>query len=85
MLLSLYPFPCHQLFNSCVSTDFAVIVYQLLLSNWQDGCTALISAARNGHTNVVDTLLHHGASVDLTKKVSAVESLQPMALNSFTV
>ena len=85
MLLSLYPFICHQLFNSCVLTDFAVIVYQLLLSNWQNGWTALMSAAQNGHKNVVDTLLHHGARVDLTIKVSAAESLQPMALNSFTV
>ena len=63
--------------NSCVSTDFAMIVYQLLLSNWQDGWTALMSAAHNGHKNVVDTLLHHGARVDLTLKVSAAESLQP--------
>ena len=62
-----------------------MIVYQLLLSNWQDGWTALMSAAHNGHKNVVDTLLHHGARVDLTRKVSAAESLQPMALNSFTV
>ena len=44
-----------------------------------------MSAAHNGHKNVVDTLLHHGARVDLTRKVSAAESLQPMALNSFTV
>ena len=44
-----------------------------------------MSAAQNGHKNVVDTLLHHGARVDLTMKVSAAESLQPVALNLFTV
>ena len=30
-------------------------------------------AAQNGHKDVVDTLLQHGASVDLTTKVSAVD------------
>ena len=28
-------------------------------------------ASQNGHTEVVDTLLQHGASVDLQKNVSA--------------
>ena len=44
-----------------------------------------MSASKNGHSNVMETLMHHGARVDLTRKVSAAESLQPMALNSFTV
>ena len=30
-----------------------------------------MKASQNGHAEVVDTLLHHGASVDLQKKVSA--------------
>ena len=42
-----------------------------LTMNWQDGGTALIVAAKNGHSNVVETLLQHGASVDMKKTVSA--------------
>ena len=38
---------------------------------WQDGWTALMVAAQNGHSNVVETLLQHGASVDMKKTVSA--------------
>ena len=42
-----------------------------LTMNWQDGGTALMFAAQNGHSNVVETLLQHGASVDMKKTVSA--------------
>ena len=42
-----------------------------LTMNWQDGWTALMLAAKNGHFNVVETLLQHGASVDMKKTVSA--------------
>ena len=48
--------------------------------NCQDGWTALMSAAQNGHKNVVDTLLHHGARVDMTTEVSAAEQLQTSSL-----
>ena len=33
--------------------------------------TALMLASRNGHVEVVDTLLQHGARVDLQSNVSA--------------
>ena len=42
-----------------------------LTMNWQDGWTALMVAALNGHSNAVETLLQHGASVDMKKTVSA--------------
>ena len=42
-----------------------------LTMNWQDGGTALMVAAENGHSNVVETLLQHGASVDMKATVSA--------------
>ena len=39
--------------------------------NWQDVGTALMLAAQDGHSNVVETLLQHGASVDMKVTVSA--------------
>ena len=42
-----------------------------LTMNWQNGGTALMVAAQNGHSNVVETLLQHGASVDMKTTVSA--------------
>ena len=42
-----------------------------LTMNWQDGETALMVAAQNGHSNVVETLLQHGASVHMKMTVSA--------------
>ena len=35
----------------------------------QDGWTSLMIASQNGHVEVVDKLLHHGATVDLQSKV----------------
>jgi len=43
-----------------------------LTMNWQNGRTALMSAAQNGHSNVVETLLQHGACVDVQSVVSAL-------------
>ena len=43
-----------------------------LAVNWQDGCTALMVAATNGHSNVVEILLQHGASVDMQSVVSTL-------------
>ena len=44
----------------------------LLTMNWQDGWTALMFAAENGHSNVVETLLQHEASVDMQSVVSTL-------------
>ena len=35
----------------------------------QDGLSSLMAASRNGHVEVVDKLLQHGATVDLKKEV----------------
>ena len=43
-----------------------------LTVNWQDGWTALMYAAQNGHSNVVEMLLQHGASVDMQSVVSTL-------------
>ena len=43
-----------------------------LTVNWQDGVTALMCAAQNGHSNVVETLLQHEASVDMQSVVSTL-------------
>jgi len=43
-----------------------------LTMNWQDGRTALMSAARNGQSNVVETLLQHGASLQMQNVVSVL-------------
>ena len=43
----------------------------ILTMKWQDGGTALMFAAQKGHSNVVETLLQHGASVDMKTTVSA--------------
>ena len=43
-----------------------------LTMNWQDGWTALMLAAHKGHSNVVETLLQHGASVDMQSVVNTL-------------
>ena len=43
-----------------------------LTVNWQGGRTALMFAAQNGHSNVVETLLQHGASMDMLSVVSTL-------------
>ena len=53
------------------NTHLFPLIEITLTMNWQDGWTALLSAARNGHSNVVETLLQHGASVDMKMTVSA--------------
>ena len=35
----------------------------------QDGASSLMAASRNGHVEVVDKLLQHGATVDLQHTV----------------
>ena len=44
----------------------------LLTMNWQDGGSALMFAAQNGHSSVVKMLLQHGASVDMQSLVSTL-------------
>ena len=53
------------------NTHLFPLIEITLTMNWQDGWTALMLAAQNGHSNVVETLLQHGASVDMKKTVSA--------------
>lgn len=49
---------------------YEVCKYELFT---QDGWTALMSATMNGHTNVMETLLKHGASINLKMNVSALQ------------
>ena len=44
----------HSLKNLVIDID--------LTMRWQDGQTALMFAAQEGHSNVVETLLQHGAT-----------------------
>ena len=37
--------------------------------SYQDGASSLTAASQEGHVEVVDKLLQHGATVDLEKKV----------------
>ena len=37
--------------------------------SYQDGWSSMMLASRNGHVEVVDKLLQHGATVDLQKVV----------------
>ena len=45
-------------------------VYIVLHHSLQDGVTPLIAASHEGHKDIVDVLLNHGAEVDLPNKVS---------------
>ena len=45
-------------------------VYIVLYHSLQDGATPLILASHNGHKDIVEVLLNHGAEVDLPNKVS---------------
>ena len=42
------------------------------LVSYQDGESSLMYASQNGHVEVVDKLLQHGATVDLHDKVFVV-------------
>ena len=48
---------------------FPLIEIHLTL-NWQNGDSALMVAALDGHSNVVETLLQHGARVNVQDVVS---------------
>ena len=48
---------------------FCQIHYLLLCVSHQDGLSSLMVASGNGHVEVVDKLLQHGATVDLQDKV----------------
>ena len=51
-----------------VSTD--TLDNHILCLSRQNGRSSLIYASQNGHVEVVDKLLQHGATVDLVSKVS---------------
>ena len=47
-----------------------IVLYHLL----QDGTTPLFLASQEGHKDIVEVLLNHGAEVDLPNKVSVCVS-----------
>ena len=49
-------------------------VYIVLLHSLQNGVTPLILASHEGHKDIVEVLLNHGADVDLPSKVSVFVS-----------
>ena len=48
------------------------LIETTLTMNWQDGGTTLMLAAKNGHSNVVETLLQHRACIDMQSVVSTL-------------
>ena len=53
---------------------FCQIHYLLLCVSCQDGWSSLMSASQEGHVEVVDKLLRHGATVDLQDKVYQLQN-----------
>ena len=54
--------------SSCIIANLTLFsVFMLLMS--QSGAAPLMAASCNGHVEVVDKLLQHGARVDLQDKV----------------
>ena len=49
-------------------------VYIVLYNSLQDGFTPLIVASQEGHKDIVEVLLNHGAEMDLPQKVSVCVS-----------
>ena len=49
-------------------------VYIVLCHSLQNGATPLILASQEGHKDIVEVLLNHGAEVDLPDKVSVCVS-----------
>ena len=49
----------------CVCISHHMVYYIMCQNGW----TSLMVASQNGHVEVVDKLLQHGANVDLQKKV----------------
>ena len=45
-------------------------IYIVLLHSLQNGTTSLSLASQDGHKDIVEVLLNHGAEVDLPDKVS---------------
>ena len=54
----------HNVWCVCISSMHIVVI--------QDGWTALKAAARNGHREVVELLIQHGADVNAKDKVRNV-------------
>ena len=55
--------------SSCKCSVYSYYMHHLFIVV-QDGTTPLYVASQNGHTNVVDVLLRHGADPNLAKHVS---------------
>ena len=54
-------------------------VYIVLHHSLQNGFTPLIAASQEGHKDIVEVLLEHGAEVDLPDKVSVCVSYHYLA------
>ena len=64
--------------GECFCTHLLIVmnyVYIVLYHSLQDGNTPLILASQEGHKDIVEVLLNHGAEVDLPDMVSVCVSL----------
>ena len=64
--------------GECFCTHLLIVmnyVFIVLYHSLQDGITPLILASQEGHKDIVEVLLNHGAEVDLPNKVSVCVSL----------
>ena len=60
-----------------------IYVYIVLLHPLQNGVTPLIAASHEGHRDIVEVLLNHGAEVDLPSKVSVCMCWSTLRVNGY--